>query len=129
MKNLILLLLIVPAFCFAQTENVAAPKPATDDCPSWKKPKSSGKADYFQFLRTGKSSKGQMVNGVYYPSAPPQVSSGTPIQRPEQNPYLEAKKERKAKQNPPTKNNTVVPEVEPEIAKEEKIEEVPAEVV
>jgi len=118
MKKLTFILFLLPVFCFAQTENSTLPKPSTDDCPSWKKPKNSGKAEYFQFLRSGKPAKGQQVNGVYYPGAIQQANTRTQTQKAEQNPFLVPKRERRVNQTIPTKNTELVKEKE-----EEKIQE------
>lgn len=59
MKTLIFILLLFPAFCFAQEEKskTSAPvKPSTTDCPTWnKKDKKADKAAYFKSLRSNKT--------------------------------------------------------------------------
>jgi hypothetical protein len=68
MKAIILTIILLPVFCFSQdnmhrnpTEPIQA---ATNSCPSWKKNKPSTKANYFQYLRSGKLPKDQSM--VYY---------------------------------------------------------------
>ena len=65
-------LLLLPLSLFSQKENTAAAeKPATDACPTWKKKKTSGKAEYFQYLRSAKPRQQQVVteqsNAFYLP--------------------------------------------------------------
>src|SRR5438105_15766153 len=119
MKTILYLLFVIPGFCFAQTENKETPKPSTDDCPSWnKKSKSAGKAEYFQFLRSGKS-KNQQQTAVYYPNAQ-RIAPGTHAQSQrttELNPFFMPRKERRNPQTLPGRENT------PTILKEEKPEE------
>lgn len=57
MKTRILILLLFPMLCFAQSsQQTPAEKPPTDACPTWdKKSTKTSKAEYFQFLKSNKA--------------------------------------------------------------------------
>lgn len=65
MKNLIFILFLFPAFCFAQEEKSKTNtpvKPSTTDCPTWnKKDKKADKAAYFKSLRSNKARVNQQT--------------------------------------------------------------------
>lgn len=111
MKTILYIVLIIPVFCLAQKENSTPPKPATDDCPSWnKKSKSSSKAEYFQFLRSGKS-KNQQQTAIYYPNTQ-RVNPEAQVQKQrttEQTSIFIPRKERRTLQTFPVKENRAIP--------------------
>jgi len=65
MKTLIFILLLFPAFCFAQEEKSKTNtpvKPSTTDCPTWnKKDKKADKAAYLKSLRSNKTRVNQQT--------------------------------------------------------------------
>ncbi|MGQ0828974.1 MAG: hypothetical protein ACT4ON_11345 [Bacteroidota bacterium] len=108
MKNLVLILLLLSTFCLAQKENKTAPKPATDDCPDFKKKKNSSKAEYLYFLRTNKAKDPQTVNQSAAPGVPRSrevtrpSSADDPFNTPKMARRTQSKSSRKNPENPET---------------------------